>query len=92
MQKKPFFEGTKKIFCAKKIWGTFCTCTKKACAKKTLVTTIELVVSAGVVPVAILFVAFQDKITLEIFCSKNVAENLEQVMGLRSFGVDWKNE
>jgi len=35
MPKNTFFEGTKKFLC-KKIFGTFCTCTKVACAKKTL--------------------------------------------------------
>jgi len=34
--KNTFFEGTKKFFMCKKIIGTFCTCTKVACAKKTL--------------------------------------------------------
>jgi len=32
--KNTFFEGTKKIFLCKKFFGTFCTCTKVACAKK----------------------------------------------------------
>jgi len=34
--KNTFFEGTKKIFLCKNFFGTFCTCTKVACAKKTL--------------------------------------------------------
>jgi len=34
MPKNTFFEGTKKNFLCKKFFGTFCTCTKVACAKK----------------------------------------------------------
>jgi len=40
MPENTFFEGTKKC---KKIFGTFWTCTKVACAKKTLYTSIDII-------------------------------------------------